>query len=188
MNFEQEQTIKEMLKVLGISPNSRYILELLGKENEIDDEKNFKQTQQQIFQLQQILSNNQGFQNEDRIKELERILKMKTEQVENTKKKISEYLKQAKEYEDKLDENDREKEELLRGFQAPSSPINKQSQNETLQLSDLEKNSNIQMDLPTILSSKQAQIEELQYKIKNVKTKIASVEGDIEILKLNISQ
>ena len=187
MNQEQEKTIKEMLNLLGIPENSRYISELLGTNLEDDSqEKSFKDTQETLFKLTQLLNESDKYQNLDLIQALEKELEQKTQRVETTKKKISDYLKQAKEYEDKLDENDREKEELLRGFQAPSSPINKQSNDDTLQLSDLEKSSVVHMDLPAILSSKQAQIEDLKFKIKNMKTKIASIEGDIEILRPNI--
>ena len=184
MNEEQNKTINKMLEVLGVSPSSKYIQELLGKKK-FDDEKT-KQTEAQLLALEEMIHNKNDNQNSNRIKELEKILEEKTNKVDVTKKRIAQYLEQAQEYERKLDENDREKEELLKGFQAPGTPINERNTSDTLQLSDLERSSIVQTDPHALLASKQAQIDDLKFKIKNLKTKISSLEGDIEILKPNL--
>lgn len=111
----------------------------------------------------------QNEQNKKIILELEAKLEQKRILFKTREKQISDYIEQAKKYEDLLEKNEREKAELLNQFQNGSSEMNL-SGNRSLTLEDLEDK----------IAAKKQEYEKLKMENSQTKEKCTKLKDQLE--------
>ena len=129
-NNEQQETIKK----LTIALNKPDLFKLLTcSQKDLANSKKTEFFDESANKRNELLNE----QNKKRILELEAELEQKKIIFKTREKKIADYIEQAKKFEDLLEQNEREKAELLNQFQNGSSSMNV-SVNRSLTLEDLE--------------------------------------------------
>lgn len=172
MNDEQMRTIKEMLAHLGIDFDSNFIQDFLGLERKTNNYKS--DVQKGVNELQQVLITAED------LLPLYSKLKDLTEELENERKRVREYIEKAEEFEKEMEKINQEKADLIAKMQQPEkNDVNSTMHDTKLEDSVMQK----QSDLFAILSQKKSQITSLETQIHQVKYQIKALEEDIKILK-----
>lgn len=182
MNKEQEKTIIALCKELNISPDNGYIAQLLGKVH-FDSKVNKGGFYQDLKYIENILNNGIPSDNKDKIAELRKILDEKEDKLNKLKNKVKEYNNNAERFEQLLEQNAREKQDILTRFNNDESREQYPNNNESLQIEDLENGTmNKTMELQKQLAEKTREIEFLKVKIEKLKKAINTIITEIKLL------
>ncbi|EAY00014.1 hypothetical protein TVAG_029180 [Trichomonas vaginalis G3] len=177
MNDEQMRTIKTMLSLLDIDINSNYICDFLGLDRK--HQSCSETVNNGLNEVQNIISTT------EELLPLYNILKEKTEELEDERKRVREYIEKAEEYEREMEKINQEKAELIAKMQQPESQVDNTTMNET-NIEDVVADK--QTDLASVLNQKKSEISSLEAQIYKIKYQINALDEDIKILSPNFEQ